>query len=319
MFLYGRCKVGKAVSAKASLRRTGLFSEISFDRNKFMLETKEPVLKSEKTKMQKILEKLEKIDAIESTPAAYPDYASEEKGLFIKDIHVFIDIDSTLTRPHQSNIDRNAKQYIDRFRERGAAFYFCSGRSRPYIERLMDRYNTSEYAIAENGGIIIGMVTNGVLGNIDQPNKLLEYLRSRPETASVMKDPKQNVRETEVVLLKSTLDDALLRRAIRLSKAKVEYHAGNHTYHITARGVNKGSAISILTERLNLGSRLNIIVAVGDSMLDIPMFEQADRAFVVKPNTALKRKIKRYGKKITVLPGPPVAIKKLYECLFPYT
>ncbi|MDA7960475.1 MAG: Cof-type HAD-IIB family hydrolase [Nitrosopumilus sp.] len=297
-----------------------MFSSIRpYRKNMLKLKTEKAMFKREKEEISALKKKLEDRPYIVRVTRVLADPEEVKKTLPRRYVHLFTDIDSTLTCANESFIDSSAKLYIDKLQEMGCRFYFCSGRDRPSVNWFRKKYNTGSYAIAENGGIVIGMEDEATIGNKREPNKLLKYLKGNPNTEDVKMDDKQNNRETEVVLLKNSITEAELKRAIRNSRARVEYHAGKNTYHITARGVNKGTAIGALKTRLNIDDELEMIVGMGDSMLDVPMFKKVEKAFVVNPDRELKKAIRRYKDKVTILSAPPKAIREIYKVLFPYS
>ena len=89
------------------------------------------------------------------------------------------------------------------------------------------------------------------------------------------------------------------------------------TYHISKRGVNKGTAIEYLTSELNLDSKIHYHVAVGDSDLDMPMFRYVDKGFLINPDKKMKEECKKI-KKIKFIGNTPKALKNMYQDLFPY-
>ena len=135
----------------------------------------------------------------------------------------------------------------------------------------MKKYHTGEYGIAENGGIIVG-IPKGRGRNIDrsEPDKLIQYLMREKIDHCI--DPKQKTQRTEYVLLKDSIKEKTLKKAIRNSKSKVEYHASKNTYHISNASINKGTAIKFLTsaDELDLNPDMDEVIAMGDSGLDIP-------------------------------------------------
>ncbi len=159
---------------------------------------------------------------------------------------------------------------------------------------------------------------DGTLGDKRQPNKLIKYLLKK--NISFQIDKNQQNRRTEYVLLTNSITENNLKRAISKSGAIIEYHTSKNTYHISAKNVNKGSAIAFLTggDELSLDSTLDEVIAIGDSDLDFPMFKHADRSYLVgKPDNSLAKKIKGLKKKVIQLPLPPDALDEMYGDLFP--
>ena len=160
--------------------------------------------------------------------------------------------------------------------------YFCTGRDKKQVLKLIKQFKTSSYGIAEAGGIIINSnsLINEKYGDRTEPDKLLKYIQNKYKKVQI--DENQQGRLTEIILKKDTITESQLKNAINKSKTKVEYHTSKNTYHITKKGINKGTAIlyTIGIDELNLGED-HIIYSVGDSALDIPMFEVTDISFAV--------------------------------------
>ena len=279
--------------------------------NKSILIKTKDLIKT--TKSKKYLQIKNEIKKINNSIIIEQSYAIDKHKSRI--IHIFADIDSTLTHTGTSAINKDVKSMIENIKEQNSEFYFCSGRSFQDINRLRKIYNTGEYGIAENGGIILGMLEpKEKFGDRSEPDKLMTYLLSN---FKVKIDPKQSNRMTEYVILLNSIKRSELKNAIKKCKAKVEIHTSKNTYHISKRGVNKGTAIEYLTSELNLDSKIHYHVAVGDSDLDMPMFRYVDKGFLINPDKKMKEECKKI-KKIKFIGNTPKALKNMYQDLFPY-
>ena len=304
------------------IRNLNFFSTITgLSKNTLKLETKKPVYPEQIKKIEKIRKALQKIPTIKEEMKMYPVLETQEDESSPKMIHIFADIDSTLTHTGISALNRNVKSLIQKFTEKNCNFYFCTGRSYQDVTRLMRLYDTGEYGIAENGGIILGIPKEqGRRVDRKQPNKLIQYLLKKKISFTV--DPKQKNRRTEYVLMRKSITETELKKAIRLSTANVEYHASKNTYHISQKGINKGTAIEFLTssEELDLDPEIDEVIAIGDSGLDIPMFKYVEKGyFVGKPTPILKKKLDKFKGKVKKVSEPPNALVELYQDLFPYS
>ena len=164
-------------------------------------------------------------------------------------------------------------------------------------------------------------IPQGYGRNIDrmEPDKLIQHLRDEKIEFTI--DPNQNTRKTEYVLLKDSIKEETLKKAIHDSKSKVEYHSSKNTYHISNEGINKGTAIEFLTsaEELDLNPDMDEVIAMGDSDLDIPMFRYADKGyFVGKPDSDLRKKLAEFRGKVKKINEAPKAFGEMYNDLFPY-
>jgi len=322
LFVYVIYSRGTKRQTVGKIKKLNLFSTITpLTKNTLKLETKKPVYHQSTKKIQKIMKLLTEISTVKEPPKMYPVIKVSKRETEPKMIHIFSDIDSTLTHTSVSALNRNVKTLIQKFIEKNCYFYFCTGRTYQDVERLRKLYNTGEYGIAENGGIIVGMsVHRGRIGDKNEPNKLIQYLWKNNIPFTI--DPNQGNRRTEYVLLRDSIKETTLKKAIKKSKANVEYHASKNTYHISKRGVNKGTAIEFLTssEELDLDPNVDEVIAMGDSDLDLPMFSFVDKGYIVgKPDRELRKKLSKFKIEIKQLSLAPDAIVELYQELFPYS
>ena len=146
------------------------------------------------------------------------------------------------------------------------------------LAKLTQRYKVSENCIAENGGIILGLTSDNYyeFGDISDPRKVRNYLWTE---YGVGEDMDQADRFTEVVFLQDEVTPDQIREAKKQTGAKVDIHASKNSYHVSKKGINKGSAILELATRKHWGN--DFLMAVGDADMDIPMFESVDYIFAV--------------------------------------
>lgn len=321
MYIYVNFFYGTKKITTKKLQRLGLFSRIRlYKKNILKLETKESVSKKNKYTVEKILGALKNIETLSGEPKVYEFLSKNEAKSTGKLLHVFADVDSTVTHTGVSTLNRNVSSFIEKLKKHKGVFYFCTGRSYQDVEHLRKLYDTGPYGIAESGGYVVGIPRDERFwGKKTEPKKLIKYMIDNEINFDF--DSNQHPHLTEFVILKDSIKEKTLQRAIKNSHADVEYHASKTTYHISKSGKNKGTAVEFLTspEELGLDSEMEEVIAIGDSDLDYPMLQYADRGFIVgKPNGELATKIAKLGRKITRLSLPPKALDELYEKLFPY-
>lgn len=316
--------------AQAQLKKLNLFSQISvLTNNRLKLITKKPVYSTDRKEIEKIQNKLSKISAI-SPFAFYPltkkpvDNKKQQTKSKINDdnyrriLYIFFDIDSTLTHEGVSTINSDIKSDFEDFKKHECKLYFCSGRSYQDINRLMKMYNLKPYGIAESGGIILGIgdPERGLkFGDRTEPDKVLAYLRHNGIKYS--EDQNQVNRRTEVVIEKKSIKWSILKAAIKHSKAKVDCRISKAAYHITKKGVDKGTAIEYLkSEELELNKKIHKTIGVGDSDLDIPMIQFCDEFYAVANCDEMVKKA--IQKKNILKNKAPKAIEELYHRLFQF-
>ena len=321
MTIYIFCKSNSRDKTISKLKKTKIFSKIIKveDANMLALKTKDPY--DECKRILEIQKKLRKISTIRSFKF-YPLGIKKGKTQTAditprrrKILHIFFDIDSTLTHQGITTLNRNVKEMFGKFIEQNCYVYFCTGRSSQDVKKLIKIYKTSPYGIAENGGIIINSsLPYEKFGDRTEPDKLIQYLTIQNIPYEL--DVNQQSRKTECIIMKEKIERSKLIRAAKKSKADVEIHASKNTYHISKKGVNKGSAIEymISNEELDLGCDRHEIIAVGDSDLDIPMFEHVDYSYAVKDAADTVKKKAKY----TLKNKAPKAIEEVYCKLFTY-
>ena len=232
-----------------------------------------------------------------------------------KILHLFFDIDSTLTHTKVKTIDSDVKSYFNKFKELNCILYFCTGRSYQEVMELNQKYDLGPYGIAEAGGIIVGIGRDGKyrFGKNNEPDKSIKYLNDNAIKYTI--DPNQSNRLTEFVLLKESIQKNILTKAIKKSKSKVDCHMTKNTYHITSLHVNKGTAINHLigADELDLNPESNYTIGIGDSELDIPMFDKCQDSYSVGTDIKVRKAAKHNLQKTA-----PRAIFELYNKLIPH-
>ena len=106
----------------------------------------------------------------------------------------------------------------------------------------------------------------------------------------IKEDIRQGMRLTERIFL-ATINEEKFRKYVEKSKAKVDILAGKNSYHVTKKKIDKGFALEKLKAKIRFGKN-DIIIGVGDSDLDIPLFKEADYSFIVGNGS---KKAKKYA------------------------
>lgn len=307
MQAYVKYKPRTKAKTLQALKKTKLFSDMrQLDKYTFYVQVVEQKqgTKAGQKRLETALSKIPTVD----TFTTYLDKLGTEKI-----IHLFFDIDSTLTHPGVAEINRDVKGMFEKFREQDCSVYFCTGRADHEVRGLMDICRTEKYGIAENGGIIINSTLPACkFGDRTEPDKLIRHMKEQKIDHCF--DQGQKSRKTEHVIDKGSITRNKLNRAVTNSGACVEIHESKNTYHISKAGVNKGTAIDYLTgpKELSLDKATHLVVAVGDSGLDIPMFKHADRSYAVgNANSAVKKKAT-----VCLDKNAPEAVNEIYHDLF---
>ncbi len=266
------------------IKRISDFKETNFIRqtdDKIIVQLKNPVPFEDKGEIRKVETKynVEGVDKVIISPVKAEKGSSEIK-IKRKRCHCFFDIDSTLTKG-DGTINAKVRTVFDEMKDNGFHIYFVSGRNIPTVRGDMNDFGTEPYGIAENGGVIIGLGKDGeyLHGDRTEPDKVLAYLFSNCN--GVKEDIKQGFRKTEVIL-QNNVDEDKIRNYIKKSKAMVDCHASKTAYHITEYKKNKGTAVEKLISELRLKpNSLDVIMAIGDADMDVPLLEMATYSFAV--------------------------------------
>lgn len=222
--------------------------------------------------------------------------------------HFVFDVDSTLTTG-RGTIQSKILNIFNRMQGDGHRIYLASGRSAPQLREDIEKLDIEKYGIAENGGILLGFGEENelVVGDRQEPDKVSEYIKKKCK--KVKEDIRQGMRKTERIF-KNTIPEKKFMEYVKKSKAQVNVLASKNTYHVTKKGIDKGSALEKLRNRLRLGDN-DIVIGVGDSNLDIPLLQEADYGFVVGNAT---EKLKKEG--IVLKKNYADGVEEMYEKLF---
>ena len=193
-------------------------------------------------------------------------------------LHLFFDVDSTLTEGNSLILNKVRKTFRKMIRD-GHRIYLVSGRHTDQVKTDIETLGAEPYGIAENGGIITLASPSGriKLGDRSEPDEVLRYMKIN--CRRVREDIPQAMRITERIFIKG-VPEAKFREYVKKSKARVDVLSSKTSYHVAKRGVNKGSALEKMRAHLELGE-YDVVVGVGDSDLDVPMFEKSDCSFAV--------------------------------------
>ncbi len=193
-------------------------------------------------------------------------------------LHFFFDVDSTLTEGNCLILNKVRKTFKKMVRD-GHRIYLVSGRHADQLRPDAKSLGIEPLGIAENGGLITlpSPSERITLGDRSEPDEVLHYMIIH--CPKVREDVSQAMRITERIFLRG-VSETKFREYVKKSKANVDVLSSKTSYHVAKRGVNKGSALEELKARLKFG-KYDIAVGVGDSDLDVPMFEKSNWSFAV--------------------------------------
>ena len=264
---------------------------------------------------------------------------------------IFIDIDGTL-RDNNRNISNITIETIKKVTKKGILVILCSGRPRKYTEDISKTCKASNYIITSNGASIYDYEKNEVLyiNKMDKTAiielyRIAEKINSRfimDSIESRVVNKLKNLDGSEVEL-KTSIEEFVNKndivqcvisdtdfdkmKSIKEQIEKVENveiknehknlidetapRKGSAYYDLASIESNKGNAIKEFCKIKNID--LKDVVAIGDSINDIPMFKVVGHS-VVMGNA--NDKVKEYADEITVSnedDGVAVFLEKLLK------
>lgn len=202
-----------------------------------------------------------------------------EEALRSNKCRFIFDVDGTLTQlGGVGTIHPKIEEIFSNIVGKGIRIYIATGRPMDDLNTIIQNYPVEKNSICENGGIILGFPPDNYFefGKKTEPNKVLDYLQSK---YGIKEDMIQGERFTEVIFLQNDVSMDQINEAISKTKAKVSINPSEKSYHISKHGVNKGTAIIELAKRKHWGT--SMIIAVGDTDMDIPMFEKSTYSFAM--------------------------------------
>ncbi len=284
MFIYVNVDLSKITEIREKIINLGFNVSVSpINAGSLIIKIKE--FEINETKQEEIDNKL-RIDGIKKIVFIKQFLKVEEvelkESLRTNWCRFVFDVDSTLTRGGPGTVHPTIHEIFQKMTDKGIWIYLATGRSMPDLNTLVMKYPVQKYSIAENGGIILGFPPQNYFefGNKTEPDKVLSYLQSQ---YGVKENMEQGERITEVIFLKKDVTKDQIDEAIKQNNAHVSIHESQNSYHISKNGIDKGSAVLDLADRLHWKNRM--IIAVGDAGMDIPMFEKAGYSFAVNNAT----------------------------------
>lgn len=185
------------------------------------------------------------------------------------------DFDGTLT-DEQGRLSIEALTAARESEARGIPLILSSGRVLAELNMLSKVIGTSGPIIAENGGVIWN------------PRTLSKYLQGDPKKAkrayqallshrSRIESFKPVLRETDIVVRGKRV--AELQAILKTEELGIHIIDANIATHITDISVDKGRGLKVAAEMLNINT--SEVVAIGDSLNDIALFQAAGAGYAV--------------------------------------
>lgn len=207
-------------------------------------------------------------------------------------LHIFLDIDSTITHNDEKQPDPRCREVVKMLHGWGHRVYLVSGRAKGEVIAVRDAISAQPLAVGENGGIVIrGNRIVKVLGDKKGCKKGLQRLRRRIKVGAVAKMEYK----TEIILKKGT-GLAGIRKIIKDSGLDIDITSSRRYWHLHKNEVNKGSTLNFIIR--SYGIPFEYTVAFGDSDIDHPMLKMAKYGYLV--NNASPKLKKRYKQRFVL-------------------
>lgn len=189
-------------------------------------------------------------------------------------VAVFIDVDWTLT-DFNRKIGSRVVGVLERLVEKGFLVSFASATAYPIVYGLARYLPSSGVVVAENGGVVGFENALHVLGNIDKERVIRVAME---ELGCCLEDSWQNMyRHVDVAfVVKRGVDPSVAVSRARSVFGGLGYEVmySGVALHVHPPGINKGFGVRKVLELL--GESPERIIAIGDSEVDLGMFEVAD-------------------------------------------
>lgn len=198
-------------------------------------------------------------------------------------IIIATDVDGTLT-DRKRRLNLAAIRILRRLQGRGIEIILVSSHAFPAMSSLAD-YLGFRYIVAETGGC----------GGFPWKPWFVEKLPNSEKIVKIATDlgfrptPSNSFRLADISLFPPprNVDDSLdeLRKALRSFNVTI-YYSG-FAVHIVKENVNKGTGLKKLLEITGLDGK---IIAIGDGLNDIPLFEASDISITAEDSPETLRK-----------------------------
>ena len=189
---------------------------------------------------------------------------------------IIIDIDGTITDA-KGFIDTNAIEMIRILEKTGIMVCFASGNALPVSKALATYIGVSGPVIAETGCVVDVLNEIRVYGDPKSPREVLEKLKKL--YGRRIKESWSNPYRHVDIAIRPTIPKEYIEDIVKSYKDLMVLDS-KFAYHIHPRNIDKGFALEIACDIINLP--LEYIAAIGDSELDLPMLEKAGYAVSVR-------------------------------------
>lgn len=177
-----------------------------------------------------------------------------------------VDVDGTITE--DGNVDLEAMSMLRWLSDSGVKVILVSGRSAWELLTLANLGGLTRVAVAENGGVVaLSPIKMVALADKYEVMSGYEYLSSSVEGVKLRET---FPRLTELVI-ERTFDLSLGNRVLKEGGFELELRDSTYAYHLESKKVDKGKGLLVALKHLGMEGK--DFVAIGDSDVDVDMFE----------------------------------------------
>lgn len=178
------------------------------------------------------------------------------------------DLDETLTHGGESRIEEKVKEALLKLRNSGWLLILATGRDRPYLMKREDIKNIFDAWIME-GGLSIYIPSRNIYKTF-ATSQWVNFINSLRKLNFIK--PKENT----VTLRREHIEE--VKRIAEKFQIDVSFRDNKGTIMLLPKEVNKAYALQKLMEILGVNG---FVVFVGDSEIDLELFEEADFSIAV--------------------------------------
>jgi len=210
---------------------------------------------------------------------------------------ISVDVDGTLTDP-SGTIDTEAIYLLREIMSMGVQVFLNTGRSIWENYTLSHFLGLSKFGISENGGVIFYKhpMNVKVLGDISDAYQAYEILAKKMEGVII----NQRMPRLTEILLERNIDINEANKILQEYRVNAKIVDSGYAFHLSSKQINKGYALKVLCQALGIDK--NDVASIGDSEVDIPMFEASGVSFWVSKNMQILQD-KGLNDKIIVTPA----------------
>ena len=201
---------------------------------------------------------------------------------------IIVDIDGTIT-DERGFLDVRAVEKIRELERTGIMTGFASGNALPVTKALSTYIGATGPVIAETGCVVEILGDIRVYGDPRPGREALMKLKTL--YGGRIKESWSNPYRHVDIAIRPTIPIDYIEKVVEEYEDLIVLDS-KFAYHIHPRNIDKGFALEIVSEILNLPTEY--MVAIGDSELDIPLLKKAGYKVAVKNSPKALKEISDY-------------------------